>query len=357
MNEGPSISVNNYENELGEEMKSLTLGTKNDNSNPQQGNRIKYAHKKNFDEVEAIDGSSNVASDLKPNQSRIDPNKKEERKLFVGGLPSNVTDLEFRSHFEQYGPVLDSVVMFDRETHNSRGFGFVTFEDISVAETVLGGKGRTKNMITINDKECEVKVSVPKRQMDSKRSERKQKTRGDNQHAITYDYNRSKQQRDMLENPVNEKQVVNEGHIVAQYGSMGEIMQDNIGRVDMNQMNYNSSNYMNYYPQGNASLPTFAGYNGLMMHEPNMVPQPQSLSDEQDQINVHGPFPYQYGYGNPPPYFAYPVAHPHMMYPFVVPQYYYPTSHSNLTAHIDMNANEGIEENKDEQKYDNNLNE
>ena len=31
--------------------------------------------------------------------------------------------------FEQFGAVLDSVVMFDRETQRSRGFGFITFVD------------------------------------------------------------------------------------------------------------------------------------------------------------------------------------------------------------------------------------
>lgn len=56
----------------------------------------------------------------------------------------------------------DSVVIYDRDTRNSRGFGFVTFKDASVAQTVLGGEGKTSNMISIHDKECEVKMSVPK---------------------------------------------------------------------------------------------------------------------------------------------------------------------------------------------------
>lgn len=40
-----------------------------------------------------------------------------------------MTNEEFRLFFEQFGALLDSVVMFDRETKNSRGFGFVTFVD------------------------------------------------------------------------------------------------------------------------------------------------------------------------------------------------------------------------------------
>ena len=49
-----------------------------------------------------------------------------------------VSDKEFREYFEQFGKVVDSVVMYDRDTHRSRGFGFVTYEDIvSVCLCVL----------------------------------------------------------------------------------------------------------------------------------------------------------------------------------------------------------------------------
>eukprot|EP00980_Cylindrotheca_fusiformis_P013525 scaffold3450_cov114-Cylindrotheca_fusiformis.AAC.30 len=87
----------------------------NDNSNPQQG----------------TDSSMNLANypGSKYQPIKIPPTAKDERKLFVGGLPSDVTDEEFRTFFEQFGSVVDSVVMFDRETKNSRGFGFVTFSD------------------------------------------------------------------------------------------------------------------------------------------------------------------------------------------------------------------------------------
>lgn len=40
-----------------------------------------------------------------------------------------VTDEEFNEFFSQFGTVVDSTVMFDRETRRSRGFGFVTYED------------------------------------------------------------------------------------------------------------------------------------------------------------------------------------------------------------------------------------
>lgn len=35
---------------------------------------------------------------------------------------------EFRLYFEKYGKVISAEVMFNRETHKSRGFGFIVFE-------------------------------------------------------------------------------------------------------------------------------------------------------------------------------------------------------------------------------------
>ena len=52
----------------------------------------------------------------------------EIKKIFVGGLSNTVEDAAFRQYFETFGAVTDAVVMLDRETNRSRGFGFITFE-------------------------------------------------------------------------------------------------------------------------------------------------------------------------------------------------------------------------------------
>eukprot|EP00804_Cyclotella_cryptica_P025237 CCRYP_010339-RA/>CCRYP_010339-RA protein AED:0.05 eAED:0.05 QI:490/1/1/1/0.5/0.33/3/2524/565 len=93
---------------------------------------------------------------------RIPANKHDNRKLFVGGLPNEVTDESFLRYFEQYGPVVDSVVLLDRRTKRSRGFGFVTFRDEDVALSLLNViPGRT-GRVAILGKMCEVKASEPK---------------------------------------------------------------------------------------------------------------------------------------------------------------------------------------------------
>jgi len=48
-------------------------------------------------------------------------------KVYVGNLSWNTTDDSLRQAFANFGQILDSIVMRDRDTGRSRGFGFVTF--------------------------------------------------------------------------------------------------------------------------------------------------------------------------------------------------------------------------------------
>lgn len=85
--------------------------------------------------------------------------KLDRRKLFVGGLPGSVGDAEFRAYFERFGPIVDAVVMIDRDTNRSRGFGFVTFLGEDSAAAVLG---EPPGSHVLGDKAVEVKAAEPK---------------------------------------------------------------------------------------------------------------------------------------------------------------------------------------------------
>ena len=39
-----------------------------------------------------------------------------------------LTSGDFKAYFEKYGKVMYGEVMFNRETHKSRGFGFIIFD-------------------------------------------------------------------------------------------------------------------------------------------------------------------------------------------------------------------------------------
>ncbi|XP_067303016.1 RNA-binding protein 38 [Pseudorasbora parva] len=55
-------------------------------------------------------------------------------KIFVGGLPYHTTDASLRKYFETFGDIDEAVVITDRQTGKSRGYGFVTMIDKSAAE-------------------------------------------------------------------------------------------------------------------------------------------------------------------------------------------------------------------------------
>ncbi|XP_034097188.1 LOW QUALITY PROTEIN: RNA-binding protein 24 [Gymnodraco acuticeps] len=55
-------------------------------------------------------------------------------KIFVGGLPYHTTDTSLRKYFEVFGEIEEAVVITDRQTGKSRGYGFVTMADRSAAD-------------------------------------------------------------------------------------------------------------------------------------------------------------------------------------------------------------------------------
>ncbi|KAM6978056.1 RNA-binding protein 38-like [Aplochiton taeniatus] len=55
-------------------------------------------------------------------------------KIFVGGLPYHTNDASLRKYFETFGDIDEAVVITDRQTGKSRGYGFVTMMDRGAAE-------------------------------------------------------------------------------------------------------------------------------------------------------------------------------------------------------------------------------
>lgn len=47
-------------------------------------------------------------------------------KIFVGGLPYHTTDQSLREYFDKFGDIDEAVVITDRQTGKSRGYGFVS---------------------------------------------------------------------------------------------------------------------------------------------------------------------------------------------------------------------------------------
>ncbi|RZS08957.1 hypothetical protein BHM03_00039999 [Ensete ventricosum] len=54
-------------------------------------------------------------------------------KIFVGGLAWETQSDTVRQHFEQFGEILEAVVITDKNTGRSKGYGFVTFREPAAA--------------------------------------------------------------------------------------------------------------------------------------------------------------------------------------------------------------------------------
>ncbi|XP_058647347.1 DAZ-associated protein 1 isoform X4 [Onychostoma macrolepis] len=84
-------------------------------------------------------------------------------KLFVGGLDWSTTQETLRNYFSQYGEVVDCVIMKDKSTNQSRGFGFVKFKDPNCVRTVLDTKPHNLDGRNIDPKPCTPRGMQPEK--------------------------------------------------------------------------------------------------------------------------------------------------------------------------------------------------
>lgn len=76
------------------------------------------------------------------------------KKLYVGGLPYATTDVELKDAFAQAGNVVSSVIIMDRMTGRSKGFGFVEFNSDEEAQKGIemwNGKEFGGRTLTVNE--------------------------------------------------------------------------------------------------------------------------------------------------------------------------------------------------------------
>jgi len=63
------------------------------------------------------------------------------KKLYVGNLPYSIDKDGLLSLFSEFGDITDAVVITDKYTKRSKGFGFVEFADEKSAEAAIKGMG------------------------------------------------------------------------------------------------------------------------------------------------------------------------------------------------------------------------
>ena len=75
-------------------------------------------------------------------------------KLYVGNLSFDMTERTLRELFEPFGTVSEVKLIMDRETGQSRGFGFITMGNVSEGNASikgLHGKDKGGRKLTVNE--------------------------------------------------------------------------------------------------------------------------------------------------------------------------------------------------------------
>ena len=85
-------------------------------------------------------------------------------KLYVGNLSYTTTEDDLKNLFTKAGQVASVALITDRDTGNSKGFGFVEMSNQIEAEQAIN----MLNGFNLNDRELKVNVAKPRPNLSSR---------------------------------------------------------------------------------------------------------------------------------------------------------------------------------------------
>lgn len=85
--------------------------------------------------------------------------------LYIGNLGFHVSELDLRTLFESYGKVNSAKLIIDRESGNSRGFGFIDMESDDATKAMAGLQNKE-----IEGRSIKISVAREKYETNSKKS-------------------------------------------------------------------------------------------------------------------------------------------------------------------------------------------
>lgn len=75
-------------------------------------------------------------------------------KVYVGNLPFSMSDKDLTEMFAQFGEITEAVIIKDKFSGRSKGFGFVTFADKAAGDKAIAdmnGKDMQGRALTVNE--------------------------------------------------------------------------------------------------------------------------------------------------------------------------------------------------------------
>lgn len=95
------------------------------------------------------------------------------KKIFVGNLDFKVSTQDLNDMFSKFGNIEDAIVISERDSGRSKGFGFITFSEDSDADKAISEMNGTEpngRKLTVN--EAEEKEESPRRHSDREHSDK-----------------------------------------------------------------------------------------------------------------------------------------------------------------------------------------
>uniref|UniRef100_A0A7S1LG01 RRM domain-containing protein n=1 Tax=Neobodo designis TaxID=312471 RepID=A0A7S1LG01_NEODS len=143
-------------NGTGAQTHSGNSQTDGDNSNSSSGDNgaatTRGSHSRSGGRHSSVNGS---ASGRHFDMSASNTAVAEQRQLIVKFLTDDTSERQFRTLFEQHGPVENARIIYDRKTGHTKGFGFITYAhpaDAVKALRTMGGyplHGRQLNVALV----------------------------------------------------------------------------------------------------------------------------------------------------------------------------------------------------------------
>lgn len=92
-------------------------------------------------------------------------------KIYVGNLPFKIDSESLKGLFSSYGEIEEAIVISDKFSGRSKGFGFVTFKDEASAQKAIAemnGKKVEERDLKVNEAKP-MEERPPRRDFDRKR--------------------------------------------------------------------------------------------------------------------------------------------------------------------------------------------
>ena len=93
--------------------------------------------------------------------------QEHEDRIFIGGLPYFLDEAQVRELLEAFGPVARFDLVRDKENGNSKGYGFVVYQDVSVTDIACQGLNgmqmgdKTLTVRRAEDRNTPMTINVP----------------------------------------------------------------------------------------------------------------------------------------------------------------------------------------------------